>query len=71
MLEFYKTDENNKIWDVIDTERRGPLLFSFDKKKIYNMWADYPDKLTPEQKELFDKENPYWANCFKDRCVNA
>ena len=31
------------------------------------MFADYPHKLTPEQKETFDKENPYWADFFKDR----
>ena len=23
--------------------------------------------LTPEQKALFDRENPYWAEFFKDR----
>ena len=34
---------------------------------IYNMFADYPNKLTPQQKELFDKENPFWADFFKDR----
>ena len=27
--------------------------------------TDYPDKLTPEQKEIFDNENPYWVKYFQ------
>ena len=41
--------------------------FSFDKKTVFNMFADYPYKLTEEQKRIFDKENPYWADFFSDR----
>ena len=32
------------------------------------MVADYPHKLTPEQKKNFDEENPEWAEFLKDRC---
>ncbi len=31
------------------------------------MFADYPHKLTAEQKAVFDKENPHWADFFSDR----
>jgi hypothetical protein len=31
------------------------------------MFADYPYKLTPEQKKIFDEENPYWVDFFADR----
>ena len=38
----------------------GKFLFSFDKKTIYNFWEDY-DKLTAEQKAIFDEEFPAMA----------
>lgn len=64
---FYKNNPTYAIWWVDNPETVGEWLFSFDKKEIFNMFADYPHKLTAEQKEIFDKENPYWADFFKDR----
>lgn len=63
---FYKNKKTDKIW-WIDDERIGIWEFTFDKKKIYNLFRDYPFKLTAEQKKQFDKENPYWADFFSDR----
>lgn len=53
-----KKDKNDLIWWIDDFDKRGPLLFTFDLKKVFNYWSDYPDNLTPEQKEIFDRENP-------------
>lgn len=64
---FYRNHRSDKIWWVDDHDRVGVWEFSFDKMKIYNMCADYPWKLTEEEKKIFDKENPYWAEFFKDR----
>lgn len=64
---FYKEDANNKIWWVEDPDDIGSWAFSFDQKNIFYMYRDYPYKLTREQKEIFDRENPYWADYFKDR----
>ncbi|MBM6821250.1 DUF7675 family protein [Fusobacterium mortiferum] len=65
--DFYKENENDIIWWVNDLDTKGEFLFSFDKKKIYNLFADYPHNLSKEEKEIFDKENPYWAEFFSDR----
>lgn len=64
---FYKNNENDTIWWVDSIGFKGDFLFSFDKKVVFNLFADYPRKLTAEQKATFDKENPYWADFFKDR----
>lgn len=64
---FYKKNQNDIIWWVDNVGRVGIWEFSFDKKKIYNMFRDYPWKLSKEEKKIFDRENPYWANFFKDR----
>lgn len=64
---WYKKDPNDKIWWLDNFEKIGEWIFSFDKKTEYNMFRDYPYKLTPEQKNIFDEENPYWAEFFSDR----
>ena len=67
LSDFYKDDPQNTIYRVDDLDRRGPLLFSFDKIHILNLWTDYPYKFTDEQKEIFDKEYPFWAEFFRYR----
>lgn len=70
-IKFYKEKKKDLIWWVDTSETVGEYLFSFDKKQVFNMFADYPHKLTPEQKKIFDKENPFWADFFKDRVTNS
>lgn len=76
--EFYKKNPSDCVWwtchlDEVAFKRGeyspylGEHLFSFDKKVVFNLFADYPYKLTPEQKEIFDKENPYWKEFFSWR----
>lgn len=62
--DFYKENDSDKIWWIANLDTIGDYLFSFDKKQIFNMFQDYPYKLTAEQKEIFDKENPFWAEFF-------
>ena len=64
---FYKNNPDDLIWWVNNPETKGEWLFSFDKKTVFNMFRDYPEKLTPEQKAIFDEENPFWADFFSDR----
>ena len=64
---FYKKKDNDKIWLVEKIGYIGKLLYSFDKKNIYNLWTDYPHNFTKEEKEVFDKENPYWKEFLSGR----
>ncbi len=63
--DFYKENDTNRIWWVDTVDRIGLYLFSFDRKKIYNLFSDYPHKLSAEEKRIFDEENPYWKAFFR------
>ncbi len=64
---WVKNEESSQIWWLDNPDVIGEWVFSFDKVHEFNMFEDYPYKLTKEQKAIFDKENPYWADFFKDR----
>ena len=69
---WYKKEPQNKIyWFDSEEPQEGAILFTFDKKTVFNLFADYPHKLTAEQVALFDKENPFWAKFFADRKKGA
>lgn len=67
LSDFFKNKSSDTIWWIANLDSKGEFLFSFDKKQIFNLFRDYPYKLTKEQKEIFDKENPYWKEFFKYR----
>ena len=65
---LFKNNPSDRIWWADNAgDVKGEWIFTFDKKKFFNMFRDYPWKLSPEQKAIFDKENPYWADFFSDR----
>lgn len=59
-------ESGEKVWWLTGGNEDGAIYFSFDKKRRYNVYGDY-DKLTPEEKTIFDKENPFWANWHKGK----
>lgn len=64
------SDKHNKYYNftwIDNPEKIGEMLFTFDGKQVFNLFRDYPHALTAEQKQIFDSENPYWAEFFKDR----
>ena len=63
-VNFIKNNPDDMIWWVDNPDVKGQLLFSFDKKNVFNLFFDYPDKLSKRQKEQFDKENPFWRDFF-------
>lgn len=65
---FYKENPKDKIyWYEFHDGEIGTHIFSFDKKKVYYLFRDYPDNMTPEEVALFDKENPFWAEFLSPR----
>ena len=61
-----KNNKTDKIWWKI-TDTKGDFIFSFDKKTEFNIYLDFPYKLTKEQVKIFINENPFWAEYFEDR----
>ena len=64
--DFIKNKPTDKVWWAKYTDN-GTFQFSFDRVTVFNLFEDYPWKLTQEQKQIFDKENPQWRDFFKDR----
>lgn len=64
---WYKNNDTDQIWWKDTPDQVGVWIFSFDREEEFNMFSDYPHKLTSEQKQIFDEENPNWAEFFKDR----
>jgi len=64
---FYKRNASDTIYWVDVCDQKGLFLFSFDKIHVFNLFTDYPKSLTEEQKTIFDKENPFWADFFKEK----
>ena len=62
--DFYKETEESKVWWIDKLDVKGENLFSFDQKKIYNLFADYPHNMTEEEVEIFNQENPFWRDFF-------
>ena len=62
---FYKKNPEDKIWWVDNGgDVKGEMVFSFDKKKLYNLFKDYPQNLSKEEKEIFDSENEFLKEYF-------
>ena len=64
---FYKNNPSDRVMWLNDFSRVGEFRFTFDGEKIYNLFADYPHNMTAEEVQIFDKENPHWADYFGDR----
>ena len=75
LSEFRHEKSGDKVWwadeyeianDGVAYPVIGSFIFSFDRKKKYSLFGDYPHALTAEEKEIFDRENPYWVDFFKE-----
>ena len=60
---FYRKKHTDIIWWLKDTS--DGQFFTFDRVKLYDLKADYPGKLTAEQKEIFDSENAFMAASYR------
>ena len=69
--DFYKEKDkkNNKIWWTSKIDTLGELNISFNRKKIQNLFEDYPYNMTKEEVEIFKEEEPYWAKFFSWRKI--
>ena len=62
-----KKDNNTGFRWIKKPEQKGEFLFTFDGKKVFNLFSDYRHELTAEQKMEFDEKNPFWADFFKEQ----
>lgn len=58
---FYREGPGKKTWWKLSEDGSISHEFTFDRKRIFHLFKDYPTELTPAELEIFDKENAYWA----------
>ncbi len=46
---------------------KGIHIFSFDRKKTFNLFRDYPYKLTEEEKRIIDECESFWVHLFSKK----
>ena len=66
-VEYKKESPGDSVWWVHRSGVVGTMAFTFDKRRIYNLFRDYPDKLSVEEWMAFNRENPYWEHFFRGR----
>ena len=64
---FYRNGPDKRVWWKHDDDTKGVHEFSFDRKKVYNLFHDYPWELSAEEQIIFDQDEEFWADFFKDR----
>ena len=80
-LDLYKASADRKIWQVETPNKKGEFLFTFDKKKVFNFFKDYPEKLSDDElmkimKDYFDGkilsvvENAFTHNSVKELAID-
>ena len=62
---LFRKNRGDKVWWVEEDDVYGNMEFTFDKKKVYNLFRDYPEKLSVKEWMVFNEENPYWKNFFE------
>lgn len=55
-ITFYRNKRGDKIWRVDRVDEIGGIEVSFDKKKIYNLWTDYPSSFRQKKSRLLRKK---------------
>ncbi len=65
--DFYTNKPGGRVFWIDKIYTIGQFMFSFDKQKIYHLFRDYPNALTPEEKAIFDSECPFWYEFFEGK----
>ena len=43
----------------------GLIEITFDFKKIYNLWQDYPQNMSREEVEILNEGQPFWKDFLR------
>ena len=65
--DFYTDKPGGRVFWIDRIDSIGEFMFSFDKQKIYHLFRDYPNALTPEEKAIFHSECPFGMSFLRGR----